>query len=149
MNTVQAKIPRWIGAAYAVPNASWSEGEAVAAKPAPEVAVKGFQLTADESARFLRIVSECGRIRRHYDIYRWLSGEVQHFLPHEILLSAWGDFQDWQVKLDLTSAMPGVRTAQLAYCRVDGLVGQGHARWIEAGRGPGLLKASEPAALQP
>ena len=64
MNTVQAKIPRWIGAAYAVPSASWSE-EALGAKPAPEVAVKGFQLTADESARFLRIVSECGRIRRH------------------------------------------------------------------------------------
>ena len=95
-----------------------------------------------------RVVAECGRIRRHYDIYRWLGGEVQHFLPHQILLSAWGDFQDWQVKLDLTSAMPGVRTAQLAYCRVDGLVRQAHARWIDAGRAPVLLKASDTEALQ-
>jgi transcriptional regulator EpsA len=145
MNTVQAKIPRWIGAAYAAP---WSERQAVAVKPAPEVAVKAFQLTADESARFLRIVSECGRIRRHYDIYRWLSGEVQHFLPHEILLSAWGDFESWDVKLDLASGLPGVRTGQLAHCRVDQFVREAYALWVGSGREPVLVKAADTQAVQ-
>ena len=108
--------------------------------------LKSFEFTADESARFVRIVAECSGIRRHYDIYRWLRGEVQHFLPHDILLSAWGDFATWDLKLDLTSALPGVRTASLAHCRVDSLLRQAYARWIDAGRSPVLLT---PADIEP
>jgi transcriptional regulator EpsA len=148
MNAVQAKIPRWI-VAQGMPLVPWSAGAAGGFKPVPEATPKGFQLTAEESERFLRIVSECGRIRRHYDIYRWLGGEVQSFLPHEILLSAWGDFESWDVKLDLTSGLPGVRTAQLAHCRVEPFVRQAYARWIDAGRQPVLLKAADTEALQP
>ena len=126
-----------------MPAPRWPASPTAAAKPAPEAETRSFQLTAEESARFFRIVAECGRIRRHYDIYRWLGGEVQHFLPHEILLSAWGDFDCWDVKLDLTSGLPGVRTGQLAHCRVDTLLRQAYARWIEAGRQPLLLKAAD------
>ncbi len=148
MNTVQARIPRWIGGYQPQPATRWPAAPA-AVKPAPEPAEKSFALTADESGRFFRVVAECGRIRRHYDIYRWLGGEVQHFLPHEILLSAWGDFDSFDIKLDLTSALPGVRTGQLAHCKVDSLVRQAYARWIEAGRAPALLKAQDTEAVQP
>lgn len=148
MNTVQAKIPSWI-VSQSVPLVPWSAGAVRGLKPVPEVAPKDFQLTAEESGRFLRIVSECGQIRRHYDVYRWLSAEVQHFLPHEILLSAWGDFESWDLKLDLTSGIPGVRTGQLAHCRVDGFIRQVYGRWIDAGRQPLLLKAADTEALQP
>lgn len=148
MDTFQAKVPRWMGAvAYGMTTPPWCGGEQ-AVKGAPDIAPKGFQLTAEESGRFLRIVSECGRIRRHYDIYRWLAGEVQHFLPHEILLSAWGDFESWDLKLDLTSGLPGVRTGQLAHCRVDPFVRAAYGRWRDAGRQPVLLKAAEAEALQ-
>ena len=140
MNTVQVKLPRWMG----VFEAPWPAQAPL--KPAAEVPLKSFEFTADESARFLRIVAECGGIRRHYDIYRWLRGEVQHFLPHDILLSAWGDFASWDLKLDLTSGLPGVRTASLAHCRVDSLLRQAYARWIDAGRSPVLLT---PADIEP
>jgi transcriptional regulator EpsA len=148
MNTVQAKLPRWV-LSQGVPLVPWSSGAARGLKPVPDSAPKDFDLTAEESSRFLRIVAECGRIRSHYDVYRWLGGEVQYFLPHEILLSAWGDFDSWDVKLDLTSGVPGVRTGQLAHCRVESLVRQMHARWIDAGRQPVLLKAADTEALQP
>lgn len=149
MDTFQAKVPRWMGAvAYGAVTPPWSAGDQKTVKGAPDIAPKGFQLTAEESGRFLRIVSECGRIRRHYDIYRWLAAEVQHFLPHEILLSAWGDFESWDLKLDLTSGVPGVRTGQLAHCRVDALIREAYARWRGAGRRPVLLKAAEAEALQ-
>jgi transcriptional regulator EpsA len=131
-----------------MPATRWPASTAAEVKPAPEVETKSFQLTAEESARFFRIVAECGRIRRHFDIYRWLGSEVQHFLPHEILLSAWGDFDTWDVKLDLTSGLPGVRTGQLAHCRIDSLVRQAYARWVEAGRQPVLLKASDTEAAE-
>jgi transcriptional regulator EpsA len=127
----------------------WTAGAARGLKAVPDAAPKDFQLTAEESSRFLRIVAECGRIRRHYDVYRWLSGEVQYFLPHDILLSAWGDFEGWDLKLDLTSGLPGVRTGQLAHCRVESFIRQAYARWTEAGRQPVLLKAADTEALQP
>jgi transcriptional regulator EpsA len=142
MNTLQARAPGWIGVVDRHP-AAWPARRTSAARTDFEGTSKGFQLTADESVRFMRIASECGQIRRHYDIYRWLGGEVQHFLPHEILLSAWGDFETWNVQLDLASGMPGVRTAQLAHCRVDGLVREAYARWLEARRQPVTLKAGD------
>jgi transcriptional regulator EpsA len=140
MDTVQARIPHWIGG-WGQP-AGWTPQATDAAKPASNSQPKGFHLTADESVRFVRLVSECGRIRRHYDIYRWLNGEVQHFLPHEILLSAWGDFANWDLRLDLTSALPGVRTGELAHCLVDSFIRHAYERWVDAARQPVLMKAA-------
>lgn len=146
MQTLTTKTHRPFGS-YPSPRA-W-HGLTEVNRGGPGLPPKDFTLDADDSARFLRIVSDCARISTHCDIWRWLGGEVQHFLPHEILLSAWGDFSKWSIKMDLTSALPGVRTAQLAYCRVDDLVRRAYAQWIEADRQPTLLKANEVAALQP
>jgi transcriptional regulator EpsA len=107
---------------------------------------RAFQPTSDESERFVQVVSECVRIRRHVDLYRWLSGEVQHFLPHDILITAWGDFGSWDLKLDLASGLPGVRTAMLEHCRLDGLLRPAYARWVAASRKPVLFAPSETAA---
>ena len=143
-STLQARQPRG-----EVSQAPWPDMVARGLKPVPDTGSKSFELTAEESGRFLRIVAECGCIRSHYDVYRWLGGEVQYFLPHEILLSAWGDFETWDVKLDLSSGVPGVRTGQLAHCRLESLVRQMHAGWTDAGRQPVLLNASHTEALQP
>lgn len=149
VNTLQAKLPRWLGAsALATTAFPGAAGNAAWSKAASETEAKAFQLTSDESARFVRIVSECARIRRHYDIYCWLSSEVQHFLPHDILLTAWGDFSGWDLKLDLASGLPGMRTAQLAHCRVEGLIRQAYGRWIDAGRKALLLKPADTEAVQ-
>ena len=149
MNTLQVKVPSWVGAvAYRISPPLWPAGGASELKRPAEAAPKAFQPTAEESARFLRIVSECGRIRSHLDIYQWLSGEVQHFLPHEMLLCAWGDFDAWEVKLDLTSGIPGVRTVALAQCRIDPLIREAHARWVDAGRQAVLMKAVDVQAIQ-
>jgi transcriptional regulator EpsA len=146
MDTVQARIPQWIGGWGQPP--AWPQQSARAIKPVVGPQPKAFQLTADESVRFMRIVAECGRIRRHYDIYRWLGGEVQHFLPHEILLSAWGDFANWNLKLDLTSGLPGVRTGQLAHCSLDDFIREAYGRWVDGARQAVVLKASETVCAQ-
>jgi transcriptional regulator EpsA len=148
MNTVQAGLPSWV-LPQGVPLVPWSGSAARSLKPVPENQPKHFEMSTEDSTRFLRIVAESGRIRSHYDLYRWLGGDVQHFLPHEILLSAWGDFETWDVKLDLTSGVPGVRTGQLAHCRLESLVRQMYARWTAAGRQPVLLKPGHTEALQP
>jgi transcriptional regulator EpsA len=96
-------------------------------------------LTAEESASLLRIVSLGTLTSRHYEIFQWLRGEMQELLPHDILLAAWGDFRRRELEFDVISALPGVRTAQAARCRVDDLIHAGHAEWVAAGRRPVLL----------
>lgn len=148
MDTLQVRLPHWLGATApaAAPLARTAGPGGWRREAAAEP--KALELTSEESARFGRIVSECARIRRHYDIYRWLSTEVQHFLPHDALLTAWGDFGGGELKLDLTSGMPGMRTAQLAHCRVDSLIRQAYGRWIDAGRKAVLMKPADTEAVQ-
>jgi transcriptional regulator EpsA len=102
-----------------------------------------FQLTAEETEKLLRIFAESLRVRRHYQLFTWLQGELQHFLPHRILISAWGDFPNWNLKLDIVSGLPGVRTEQLAHCRIDALLQRLFASWVEGGRRPAVVRAEE------
>src|SRR5437764_676083 len=144
MNTMLAKMPSSVGAVGITPSA-WTSNESttrrvIAAAPAVSV------LSAEEAACFARIVAESARIQRHVDLYHWLSGEVQRLLPHEILLSAWGDFGAWNLKLDLVSGLPGVRTAALAACPLEPLLREVYGRWVDGGRNPLFLKAGETRA---
>jgi transcriptional regulator EpsA len=126
------------------PLPDWSARDAIrATRPSAGL----FQLSAEDGARFLRIVAECGAIRRHCDMQRWLRGDLQSFLPHDILLSAWGDFDAWELKLDLFSGLPGLRAGRLAHCGVSELVREAYARWCDAGREPAMIELAhaEPA----
>jgi len=64
---------------------------------------------------------------------------MQQLLPHQILLAAWGDFTKRELQFDVTSALSGVRTAQIARCSVGELVHEAHAEWVAAARRPVLL----------
>jgi transcriptional regulator EpsA len=103
----------------------------------------GFSPTVEETARYLRIVSQSQTIRRHVDLFVWLRGELQHFMPHEIFVSAWGDFANWDLKLDVISALPGVRTEQLQRHPIEDFLKLIYSRWVEGGRRPLLLKSAE------
>ncbi len=106
-------------------------------RPAPPAAT--FCLTASEGERFLQIIAQSARIRRHYDLFQLLQGEVQYFLPHQILISAWGDLRGPKLQLDVISAIPGVRTGRLDGCDVGGLLNGLYLRWVAEGRRPLLL----------
>ena len=106
-----------------------------------------YRLTEEEGEKFLRIVSGSRVIHRHHDLFLWLAGELQEFLPHDIFISACGDFDNRKVKLDIVSALPGVRTARLADCGIDDLVEELHLKWVAAGRQPLLLRSTDVIAL--
>ena len=102
-----------------------------------------FSLSAEETAKYLHIVSQAQSIRRHVDLFAWLMGEVQEFLPHEIFVSAWGDFADWNLRVDVVSGLPGVRTEQLLRYSIDEFLRVAHENWIKGGRRPLLFNARE------
>ncbi len=93
-------------------------------------------LSTDHLQRYSRIIQEGIAVRGHFDLLKWLQGEVQHYLPHEIMLAAWGDFGSNFIRYDIVSALPGVRTASsesaALLSRIRGL----HQHWVEMGRTP-------------
>ena len=102
-------------------------------------ALDTFELNANESARLLHIIDAVSQITRHHELFLLLQGEVQHFIPHQIMLSAWGNFRDSSLNLDVISALQGVRTGQLNGCSIDALLAKLFARWVANGRQPMLI----------
>ena len=67
-------------------------------------------LGPDELMRYHQVVSHSELVRSHLDVLVWLQGDMQQFLPHEIMIAAWGDFSTGAVQHDVISAMSGVRS---------------------------------------
>ena len=63
-----------------------------------------------DPVQFLKIAGQGATLRTHADLWRWLQGEVQQWLPHQILLVGWGDFRNGDLQYDIVSSLPGLRT---------------------------------------
>jgi len=100
-------------------------------------------LSADHLQRYFRIIQEGLAVRRHCDLLKWLQGEIQHYLPHEIMVAAWGDFGTDSTYYDIVSALPGVRTAYSEPAGLSPLLRELYNRWVELGRMPVATSMSD------
>jgi transcriptional regulator EpsA len=105
-------------------------------------------LSIDQLQRYSRIIQEGIAVRRHCDLLGWMQGEIQHYLPHEIMLVAWGDFASGAIRHDIISALPGVRTAYLEPEGLSPLLRRLYNYWVELGRMPCSSGTDEPGLLQ-
>jgi transcriptional regulator EpsA len=96
-----------------------------------------------EREQLLTIIQESLRVRRHVDFFLWMNGDLQQYLPNEIVLAGWGDFDFGPVHLDLTSAEPGVRTHRMHQPNVTPFVKRLFARWVENNHSAYVLRSSE------
>jgi len=76
-------------------------------------------LSIHEREMFLGVVQESLAIDHHFQLFLWLQGSLQHFLPHDVLIVAVGDFASRRFKLDIVSALPGMVSASCMNCRRD------------------------------
>lgn len=90
-------------------------------------------LTISDRERFLRIVQESLAIDRHFQLFLWLQGEFQHFLPHEVFVAMVGDFESGKVAIDIVSGLPHVRTGNCIQCGMNGVATDLYARWRRNG----------------
>ena len=104
-------------------------------------------LDARDGAKFIGLLAQSRLVRRYGELIGWLR-EVQEFLPHQILLAAWGDFQRWNVKSEIVSHLPGPRALQGRGCTLDDLLRDAYAQWIRGGREPLVLMAAAAPALR-
>lgn len=105
---------------------------AVAAAPAPT-----------DSERFMQIVQGAGTVASHYDLFLFLQSKVQRFIPHQIMIAAWGDFRGAGPKFDAVSALPGVRTDLLADCGIEPMLQNFFHRYVAGGRKPLRLDSQQ------
>lgn len=104
-------------------------------------------LSAEDLQKYSRLVRESIGIRRHFDLLRWLQGDLQHFMPHEIMIAAWGDFGLGLIHYDIVSPLPGVRTVNANAETLAPLLHGLFDRWVELGRAPYALGTNESGFL--
>jgi transcriptional regulator EpsA len=104
-------------------------------------------LSPDNLDRYYHIITEANSIRRHNELLTWLQGEIQYYLPHEILIAAWGDFAANRISYDIVSALPGVRTEHSTPQALLPLLQGLFNRWVELGKAPYTLGVGESGFL--
>lgn len=107
-------------------------------------AVPSPRLSAGKGEAFLRIASKSARIGSHLQLFQLLQGDVQEFIPHRILICAWGNLSGHHPRFDVLSGIPGVRTGFLGGCTIGSLLNVLYLRWLTHGRRPLLLGLAPP-----
>lgn len=82
-------------------------------------------------------------VDRHVDLMRWLHGDFQKYLDHDILIAAWGNFGLGVVHYDLISSNPGLRTESAMAEALSPLLTSLFARWVGQGKVPFSLSVGD------
>lgn len=85
---------------------------------------------------YFRIIQEGFAVRSHYDLLKWLQGDVQCFLPHHIMLALWIGPNANQAEYDVISVLPGIRTGFLTAETLLSLQRELYGLWLTSGGAP-------------
>lgn len=59
-----------------------------------------------QKSQFFGIVNESLSVRSNFEFMLWSQGNLQQFLPHDIMVAAWGDFSLGLISFDIISPLP-------------------------------------------
>jgi transcriptional regulator EpsA len=90
----------------------------------------------EDSGCYLKLIDGSIAIKRHVDLLHWLQGDVQHYLPHDILLAGWGNFQEGAIQHDILSRLPGVRSYAVGTDSLPFLLSKFYDSWVLSNRKP-------------
>ena len=103
-----------------------------------------LRFAPDEVAKFMRIVRKTLQLKSHQELFQLLqSRDLQELIPHQVFISAWGKVDGSPLKVDIASAIPGMRTANVNKCRfLQTLINGLHEKWVVEGRQPLVLDST-------
>jgi transcriptional regulator EpsA len=101
----------------------------------------------EELHRYHQVVTRSVDIRTHFDLLAWLQGDMQHYLPHDLLIASWGNFELGTLQHDVVSTLDGVRSNESDIQTITALMCSLHGRWTEFGRKPFSLNTSQTGFL--
>lgn len=105
---------------------------ATAVTPASQAGQEPWSL--DDLTRYQRTLTHSVKLRSHLEVLVWLQGDLQRYLPHEILIAAWGDFATGNIQHDIVSIVSGIRSDIANDFIVTPLLVRLYARWLEHGK---------------
>ena len=101
------------------------------------------KLDNGEIVQFVELLHESLKVRSHFEFLLWSQGNLQQFLPHDIMIAAWGDFSLGLVYFDIVSAIPGIRTGQVHNTNLTPLLKRMFSSWNEHSRAPFTLTMNQ------
>ncbi|MDB5946918.1 MAG: putative transcriptional regulator EpsA, LuxR family [Ramlibacter sp.] len=93
-------------------------------------------LPPTDAAQYLKIASQGSGLCTHAELWRWLQGDVQSWLAHDVMLIGWGDFGAGQLRFDVVSSLPGVRSRNCAPALMSALIAYFRDCWVAAQQAP-------------
>ncbi len=100
------------------------------------------QLASDDRDRCLRLVATAAGVRTHQMLHNWIrSTDMQHVLPHAVLLAVWGDMRQGKLQFDVLSELPGVTMATADPAQLLPRTQQLFSRWTEQQDQPCAMSA--------
>jgi transcriptional regulator EpsA len=100
-------------------------------------------LTLSDLQTLLGVVQRSLGVKSHYELFHWLQDDFQRFVPHDIVIAAWGDFSLKMMSFDVVSPIPGVRTESFDEAMMEPLVSSLFQRWIQGNLAPFSLKTPD------
>lgn len=100
-------------------------------------------ISVTELSPLLNLVQESTTIKRHFELFNWLQNQVQRFIPHDILITAWGDFSLGLVRHDIVSPLSGMRTDAFDDKALVPFLGNLFERWEESDFMPYTIQTAE------
>jgi transcriptional regulator EpsA len=91
-----------------------------------------LNMPESDPAYFLKIASQGAGIATHQDLWRWLQGDVQQWLQHDVMLVGWGDFRSGVLHFDLVSSLPGMRSHDWTTSALAPLISYFRDCWVAA-----------------
>ena len=101
------------------------------------------KLDNGEMVQFVELLHESLKVRSHFEFLLWSQGNLQQFLPHDIMIAAWGDFSLGLVYFDIVSAIPGIRTGTVQNTNLTPLLKRLFSYWNEHSRAPFTLSINQ------
>jgi len=77
------------------------------------------------------LVHKSLHIHSHFELLMWLQGDLQPYIPHELMIAAWGDFSTGSIYIDIVSTIPGVRTKQIQNSKLNSMLQNLFNHWNE------------------
>jgi transcriptional regulator EpsA len=100
-----------------------------------------------DASHFLKIAGQGAGLATHADLWRWLQGDVQQWLSHDAMLIGWGDFRTGDVRFDIVSSLPGMRSHDWTAAAITPLIAYLRDCWVAAQQLPCQLDVNGCADL--
>ena len=104
---------------------------------------------ASDPVHFLKIAGQGASLSTHADLWRWLQGDVQHWLTHQVMLVGWGDFRSEDLRYDIVSSLPGMRSHHWTPAAIAPLINYLRDCWVAAQKLPCQIDISSSLELLP